>query len=568
MRRTLILSAATVSVVLSTSPVAQSGPCFDSDVGTSLGLTDESVAASLPLQFNFPIRGLAGVTTNAIDVTSNGVVYLEAGIATSSRCCHGSVTTFLSTVANISVWWHDLNVSHGGDVLFNSLPNKAIVTWMGVPEHYDQPSNTVQLQMFPDGSFQIAFEEITQPGSHSVLVGFTPGNGAADPGEHDLSTLPISTAAEPTVYELFDIATDTRDLDNWGASFIPNTAGGWDVLPMACATKARYGHGCPNPLTFYETFEPAGSNDLSGSSILIQPNAAGTAFRVSPAGPGQFLTGYANNLLLRDDQLATSLALGFTIWVPGAGPVSAIEVSSNGYAAPAGVLHGVDPSESVDEFLRLATRWAPCWDDFDPNRGGGVYFDILAGGAAVVTWDQVPQFLDTDSNTFQLQIRRDGSFLYVWQNVADDALVGFSIGNGAPDHGAIDISNDLPIAGGDSGTPLQHSSIAPPSLGTNVTWRVSNIPSGATLTAINFGFNRLAIDLSAVGAPSCFVFASAEIAAPLAPPTNGTSSLTLPVPNVSTLVGGTLYTQGVVAGVSVNTLGTIASNAIANTFGS
>ena len=62
---------------------------------------------------------------------------------------------------------------------------------------------------------------------------------------------------------------------------------------------------------------------------------------------------------------------------------------------------------------------------------------------------------------------------------------------------------------------------------------------------------QLAIDLSIAGAPGCYVLASAEVAVPLAPPMNGTSSLTL-AHRITSADGGRLYSDASVVMVWVD----------------
>ena len=178
------------------------------------------------------------------------------------------------------------------------------------------------------------------------------------------------------------------------------------------------------PGTIYESFTAAA--DLSGQAFTFTPNASG-GYDITAAG--SFVTP-VNAVAAGDDELLDAIPLGFSIPVAGAGVVSAIDISSNGWCAPDGAFTLSDASESVADFESQAPRWAVLWDDLNPAAGGQVSIDTNPGVSVVVTYDQVPQFNSPDSNTAQLQIYADGSFIYAYGPVVNDCLVGFSAGNG------------------------------------------------------------------------------------------------------------------------------------------
>ncbi len=137
----------------------------------------------LPFSFAFP-----GGSTTAIDVSSNGFVWLSTG-NWNSRCCYGDPATFVTDPASIAVLWQDLNPSQGGQIYFDVDPSNTAVhiTWLNVPEYYNSGTNTCQLTLRSDGSFRMAWQGVANV-SHDCLVGFSQGNGAIDPGSRDLST--------------------------------------------------------------------------------------------------------------------------------------------------------------------------------------------------------------------------------------------------------------------------------------------------------------------------------------------------------------------------------------------
>ena len=141
-------------------------------------------------------------------------------------------------------------------------------------------------------------------------------------------------------------------------------------------------------------------------------------------------------LALGDDD-SEEVALGFDFPFQG-GLYSSVFVNSNGNLTFGS--GDTDFSESVNELLNDQPRIAPLWDDLSPNQGGSVIVELDAGSATVV-FDNVPQFLAGDNNTFMATLRDDGSYTIEYGNVdATDGLAGTSEGGGAPDPGETDLS--------------------------------------------------------------------------------------------------------------------------------
>ena len=219
------------------------------------------------------------------------------------------------------------------------------------------------------------------------------------------------------------------------------------VLTAACvAAVSLASSGLAQVGTAYEQLA-SGSNDLSSLAYTLTPNASG-GYDISPSGA--FIPTFTNNLNLGDDEFADALPLGFTIDIPGAGMVSAIDVDSNGWCAPDGGFTTGDFSENASQMESEATRFALFWDDLSPNVAGGVYFDT-SPGVAILTFSGVPQFSFSnpggDSNTAQIQFHSTGVIVVAYGAVdpSVDCIAGFSIGNSAPAQ-QIDLTVDLPFS--------------------------------------------------------------------------------------------------------------------------
>jgi hypothetical protein len=167
--------------------------------GTTNALTfqDDQVQGpfALPFPFSYP-----GGSTTAIDISSNGFIWLQTG-NTNSRCCDGDPFTFLNDPASIAALWMDLYPPGGGNIYFDVVGSEAHVTWSAVPEFFSGPPQTAQITLRANGSFRLAWQTVANT-SHDVLVGFTQGSSSVDPGPSDFSAGPVIVGSGGTPLEL------------------------------------------------------------------------------------------------------------------------------------------------------------------------------------------------------------------------------------------------------------------------------------------------------------------------------------------------------------------------------
>ena len=162
-------------------------PCFDPNIGADLVLGDDALAVGLNLGFQFPY---CNTSTATIDVCSNGFVWLQTGVTTSTDPSE-SIAEFLAQSDRIAVVWNDFAPNQSGSVHFNALPGSALITWNGVTEPGAGNSSTFQLQLFPDGTCVIACPNLDAQTGLTGWVGGSPGAGLA----LDLGTNPQDTGA-------------------------------------------------------------------------------------------------------------------------------------------------------------------------------------------------------------------------------------------------------------------------------------------------------------------------------------------------------------------------------------
>jgi hypothetical protein len=162
-------------------------------VAPNLALTDDSVspAQTLPFTLNYP-----GGSTTSIFVSSNGFVWAQTGGV--NGCCAGDPSLLLAQGARWCPLWADWNPSVGGTVHFDPDPinNAAYVTFLGVPEFGGANLNTMQIAFFATGAVEFRYQTCSML-THVALTGWSPGGGARDPGNRDLSaSLPFVTTAD------------------------------------------------------------------------------------------------------------------------------------------------------------------------------------------------------------------------------------------------------------------------------------------------------------------------------------------------------------------------------------
>jgi hypothetical protein len=159
--------------------------------GTNLGLGDDTETnQALPFTFPYP-----GGTTTQLVICSNGFISPAASNGISYQ---PDPNALLAGFPRYCVFWHDLNPSAGGQVIFDSDPANGVVyvTWLNVQVYGAGGSNTFQAAFFATGNVELRYQSmsgqaITYP---NVIVGWSPGGGGRDPGSRDISaSVPFQT---------------------------------------------------------------------------------------------------------------------------------------------------------------------------------------------------------------------------------------------------------------------------------------------------------------------------------------------------------------------------------------
>jgi hypothetical protein len=114
-------------------------------------------------------------------------------------------------------------------------------------------------------------------------------------------------------------------------------------------------------------------------------------------------------------------------------------VGTNGYITFGG--SDTDYSETLADHFDMP-RISALFDDLHTGHGGLVSWKQL-DDRAVVTWEDIPEFYDDGSNTFQIEMYFNGKIVISYEAIsADDGIAGLSAGNGLdPDFYETDLSD-------------------------------------------------------------------------------------------------------------------------------
>ena len=506
-----------------------SAQCFESNLGTAIGLGDDSLLPAAGVMASGLTGGFPFGGTNYADirVSTNGFLYLSnANVpAAGSASLYGTAATMITNLRTgspkIAPFLRDLNITaaNTGQVFVNNtFGNKCVITWKNFVEFSAVlPVRTVQCQLFNDGTIAFFYSAnctVAASGA-AALAGISPGALPPDPGPSNLSSPFVSLVT--TVYETFTQSPSNFDLAGQVVTFSPSGTG-YSVSASPCvpASHTAYGAGCvPQMRSWYENFA-TGAADLTGKTVTATQNLLG-GYDVSTTALGTYNTpsGLALGLALTDDSVSTQ-PLPFTFDYPG-GSTASITIDSNGrvHLAAAG---STDFSPTVTELLTSATAMlCPAWQDNLPDGAANinnVFIETISATEVDVTWFNVPTFSGGGVGNYQLALIDNGTndsveFRYQQlQNTGGSAIVGFSTGGASLDPGNRDLS-----AGGNFSTvfpeglgPLTLSAAPAPVLGTNVTWTVGNIRANASLSAIFMSFGQTApVPLGTIGlnSPGC-----------------------------------------------------------------
>ena len=175
-----------------------------------------------------------------------------------------------------------------------------------------------------------------------------------------------------------------------------------------------------------------GGFDLSNKAIMFIPVDDGMSYAACLREISRLPTdpAWGKELMLSDDTYSlVSLTDQKTVSIYGS-RFSSFYVGSNGYVT---FSEGDHSAYSRSLSCHFDTRRISClFGDFDPSVSGMVGWQQLTD-CVVVTWQDIPEFGRSNSNTFQVEMYFDGRIQLAWLAVAaTEGIVGLSEGLGLP----------------------------------------------------------------------------------------------------------------------------------------
>jgi hypothetical protein len=136
-----------------------------------------------------------GVYYDTIYISTNGYITFNQG-DTDARASAAALATDLPRIAPL---WSDLDATSEGDIYYNRLEGRHIITWKAVPQAGASGASTFQASLYDDGRIAFIYKKVK---ARSSLIGISPGNSESDPQAVDLSKPPAAAISGP-FFELF-----------------------------------------------------------------------------------------------------------------------------------------------------------------------------------------------------------------------------------------------------------------------------------------------------------------------------------------------------------------------------
>jgi len=173
---------------------------FETDLGTDLHAGDDT-NHEIPFTggFTFPFFGKTWTT---VWIRSNANVTF-GGIGNPNFY---DPNDFFLELPMIAAFFADLNPAVSGQVLYKQFADRFLITWYRITEFDNNNSNTIQLTLFPDGSFDFAYNGVAiriPINELPLIVGYNSGKPNASSETVDFSNVPITGSSAGILFEAF-----------------------------------------------------------------------------------------------------------------------------------------------------------------------------------------------------------------------------------------------------------------------------------------------------------------------------------------------------------------------------
>ena len=349
-------------------------------------------------------------TTEVMVESSSGdeiqVVLTETGEATSSFAAtivigedimagEGDLLTVTYIDANDGQGGYNIEITDTASVDCTS-PSIGTVTISNVMTH----EATVTITTDEDTSVRIYFGEVC-----------TNLNGEANSNQMSTTHVVQLTGLEDNTTYQFEV----RASDAAGNTVVDDNGGSCYAFTTADVTS-------------FFTEQDSGF-DMDGMSVTFTPYANVDQYRAC-AEPITSLPSDPNGgsiVSLGDDDYE-SRSTPQPVWLYGQS-YSTLYICSNGRVTFGG--GSTDYTETISEHFSM-TGISMLWDDLNPGSGGTIRYATLTD-RAVVTFNNVPEYSNNGSNTFQCELFYDGVIRLSWLGIdSNDNIVGLSAGGGTP----------------------------------------------------------------------------------------------------------------------------------------
>lgn len=369
--------------------------------------TFHEVCAGTPLVLNLDILQIDGYTGTVDFSLADAPAGLNAVFAPTSVVTPGQATLTLSNFVAVAQGLHQFQiVAESPEMTRHAVVNIHVAhVAPGLPGAVSPLNGATEVSLYPE----ISWDSLPEATSYQIQV-------SADSGFGTLVVDEVLTGSSIQITNRLDSLTPyywrVKAMNACGDNGFSST------FNFVTLDQQDY---------FTETF--SAGFDLENAMVTFTPNGTGnfyngcfesiTDFPTDPTG--------GTGLSLTDDSFE-ALTLGTAVSLYGE-DYSTVYIGSNGFIT----FNTGDTSRTgapEDHFAQ--PRISALYMDLNPESGGSVSYQELAD-RFVLTFENVPRYNQTDSNSYQIEMFHDGVIRVSWLGIGSPSgLAGISAGGGLP----------------------------------------------------------------------------------------------------------------------------------------